>query len=140
MIVETGRVTQISDGKAVIEIERGSACSECHANCVCTGETSTMLVEALDPVGVKLDQYVQVTVQNTSVLRAAIVVYIIPLCALISGVLLGDYLGKIFGIRNILEILVGFGFLGMSLVFVKYYNAVFKRDVRNQPIITKVIG
>lgn len=139
MIVETGQVKHIADGKAVVEIERGTACAECHAECARIGETSTLRVEARDPIGVHVDQYVQLTIQNTSVLRASFVVYILPLCALIFGVLLGEYLGRTFGIQNILEILVGFGCLGLSLFFVKFYDALFKRDIRNQPIITKII-
>jgi sigma-E factor negative regulatory protein RseC len=141
MIIETGRVQQVTEGKAVVEIERGSACSKCHAECACTGEdTQTMLVEACDPIGVQSDQYVQLTIQRTSVLRASFVVYMIPLFALITGVLLGEYLGQRLGVQNLLEILVGFGCLGLSLIIVRLYNNLFKRDIRNQPVITKVIG
>ena len=141
MIIETGRVQHVTEGKAVIEIQRGSACSKCHAECACTGEKAqTMLVEARDPIGVRSDQYVQLTIQNTSVLRASFVVYMIPLFALITGVLLGEYLGQLLGVQNLLEILVGFGCLGLSLIIVRLYNNLFKRDIRNQPVITKVIG
>ena len=141
MIIETGRVQRVAEGKAIIEIQRGAACSKCHAECACTGEEAqTMLVEARDPLGVQSNQYVQLTIQNTSVLRASFVVYMIPLFALIIGVLIGEYLGQQFGVQNLLEILVGFGCLGLSLIIVRLYNNVFKRDIRNQPVITKVLG
>ena len=140
MIIEVGRVRQIIEGKAIVEIQRGSACSKCHAECACTGEEAqTMLVEARDPIGVQSDQYVQITIQNTSVLRASFVVYMIPLFSLIMGVLIGEYLGQRLGVQNLLEILTGFGCLGLSLIIVRVYNNLFKRDIRNQPIITKVI-
>jgi sigma-E factor negative regulatory protein RseC len=141
MITETGRVTQVVDGKAVIEIERSSACTKCHAGCAHSGEeTRMMLVEARDPIGVHIDQSVQVAIQNESVLRASFVVYVVPLCALIIGVLLGEYLGKLFGIRNVLEILTGFGCLGLSLIVVRIYNNIFKQNIKNQPVITRIIG
>jgi sigma-E factor negative regulatory protein RseC len=141
MITETGRVTQVTEGKAVVEIERGSACSKCHAGCVNSGEeTRTMVLEARDPIGVRIDQCVQVAIQNESALRAAFVVYMVPLCALVLGVLLGNYLGSVVGIENVLEALMGFGCLGLSLIVVRLYNNVFKQNIKNQPVITKIIG
>ncbi len=140
MIVETGRVTTVADGKAVVEIERGTACAKCHAGSVCELGKSMLLVEVNDPIGVQVDQYVQMSIQTESVLRASFVVYVVPLFALIVGVLLGEYLGRILAIQNVLEILIGFACLGLSLIFVKVYNNIFKQNIKNQPIITKVIG
>jgi sigma-E factor negative regulatory protein RseC len=140
MVVETGRVTKVADGKALVEVERCSACAKCHAGCVCDVGKSTMLVEANDPIGVHIDQCVQMSIQSASVLRAAFVVYVVPLLALVGGVLFGQYLGRTFGIRNVLEILIGFGCLGLSLIFVKIYNDIFEQNIKNQPVITKVIG
>jgi sigma-E factor negative regulatory protein RseC len=99
-----------------------------------------MRVEARDPIGVRIDQCVQLSIENASVLRASFVVYMVPLFALISGVLVGEYLGRIFGINNLLEVVCGFGALGLSLIVVRVYNNMFQRDIRNQPVITKVLG
>jgi len=140
MIVETGRVAGIEDGKAIIEIEKGTACAQCHAGCVCDLGKRVMIIEANDPIGVHEDQFVQLSIPNDSALRASFVVYVIPLLALIIGVLLGERLGMTFGIKEGLAILGGFGFLGLSLIFVRYYNNIFSQNLRNQPVITKVIG
>jgi sigma-E factor negative regulatory protein RseC len=139
MIFETGRVTTIVDGKAIVEIEKGSACAQCHAGCACDPEKDVMRIEANDPIGVHKDQCVQVTIPTDSALRAAFVVYGIPLVALIAGTLFGEYLGKTFGIKNVLEILGGFCCLGLSLIFIRYYNNIFSQNRKNQPVITKVI-
>ena len=140
MIVETGRVASITDGKAMIEIEKGSACAKCHAGCACDPGKSVMMIEANDPIGVHENQFVQLSIPNDSALRASFVVYVIPLCALIVGTLVGERLGMTFGIKNVFEILGGFCFLGLSLIFVRYYNSIFGQDRRNQPLITKVLG
>lgn len=141
MITETGRVTRVVDGKAVVEIARSSACAKCQAGCASSGEeTRAVLVEARDPIGVRLDQCVQVAIRNDSVLRASFVVYVIPLCALIGGVLLGDYLGRMFEIQHVLEVGIGFGCLGLSFIVVRIYNNMFKQDIKNQPVITRIIG
>ncbi len=140
MIIEIGRVTEIVDGKARVEIEKGTACAQCHAGCVCDLGKSVMVVEAADPIGVQEDQIVQLSIQNGSALRVSFVVYGIPLFALIIGVLVGERLGIIWGIKEGLAILGGFGFLGLSLLFIRYYNNVFSQNLKNQPLITKVIG
>jgi sigma-E factor negative regulatory protein RseC len=140
MVVETGRVAKIDVGKAIIEIEKGTACAKCHAGCACDLGKSTMVVEANDPIGVHVDQFVQLSIPNESVMRASLVVYAVPLFALIIGTLVGEYLGTTLGIKNVFEILVGFGALALSLLFVRYYNNLFKQNLKNQPVITKVYG
>ena len=138
MIVETGRVAKIDVGKAIIEIEKGTACAKCHAGCACDFGKNTMVVEANDPIGVHVDQFVQLSIPNESAMRASFVVYVVPLLALIIGTLVGEYLGTTLGIKNVFEILVGFGGLGLSLLFVRFYNNLFKQNLKNQPVITKV--
>jgi sigma-E factor negative regulatory protein RseC len=135
MIVETGRVIKAADGKAMVEIARSDACATCHADCALKSGQRTMFVEVNDPIGVHENQYAQLSMQSASALRAAFVVYVIPVMALVVGVLLGEYLGATFGIRNGLEILFGFGFLGLSLIWVKLYNNRFKQNIHNLPIM-----
>ncbi len=140
MLVETGRVAKSAQGKALVEIVKGTACAECHVGSACDLGKSVRTVEANDPFGVRVDQLVQVSVPNDSVLRASFVVYIIPLLALIAGTLFGEYLGGKFGVQNIFEIIGGFTCLGLSFLFVRFYNNIFKEQIRNQPVITKIIG
>ena len=84
---------KIVKDKVIIEIEKGTACAECHAGCACDLGKGVRFVEANDPLGAHVDQYVQVSIPNASVLRASFVVYVVPLFALIAGVLLGEYIG-----------------------------------------------
>jgi sigma-E factor negative regulatory protein RseC len=140
MIIETGRVAQIEDGKALVEIEKGTDCVKCHAGCVCDFGKKVVLVEVEDPVGVHKNQMVQLSIAEGSSLRAAFVVYGIPLLAIIIGVLLGEYLGEKFGIATLFEILGAFVGLGLSLFIIKQYNRIFKQEHNNQPVITKIIG
>ncbi len=140
MLVETGRVAKIVQGKVMVEVVKGTACAECHVGCACDLGKSVRTVEANDPLGVHVGQFVQVSIPNDSVLRASFVVYIIPLLALIVGTLVGQSVGKTFGIQNAFEILGGFGCLAISFLFVRFYNNIFKLQIRNQPVITKIVG
>ncbi len=139
MVSEIGRVAKVNKGHVCVEIEKRSACADCHAGCVCDLGKSVMLIDASDPIGVHENDTVQLSIPTESALRASFVVYGIPLIALILGVLAGEYLGKVFGITTILEVLGGFVALGIALIFVKLYDNVFRQNRKNQPVITKVI-
>lgn len=140
MITETGRVIKIDRGVAVIEMQKKSACAQCHANCVCEFETGAVVIEANDPIGVRLNQQVEVMIPYDSALKASFVVYVIPLCGLLLGMLLGWAIGQRVGVENIFEMIGGFGCLGLSFLFVHYYNNHFKKQARNQPVITRVLA
>lgn len=140
MITETGRVVKVERGIAVIEIEKKSACAQCHAGCACNIETGEVIVEANDPIGVSVNQQVEVTIPLDSALKASFVVYVIPLCGLLLGMLIGWGIGQRVGVENIFEIIGGFGCLGLSFLFVHYYNNYFKKQAKNQPIITRVLA
>ncbi len=140
MILETGRVTTSANGKALIEIEKQSACAECHAGCACDLETNMMTIEAYDPIGVQPDQRVQVTIPAHSALKAAAAVYGVATLALIIGVVVGEYIGKLAGVDNVFEILGVFSCLGLSLIFIRYYNTIFRQNRKNHPVITQVLG
>ena len=139
MLVESGRVAKVENDKVIVEVEKNSGCAECHVGCACDIDKSIRLVEANNPLGADVNQYVQVSIPNDSVLRASFVVYIIPLAALIAGTLLGKYIGTRVGVKDLFEIFVGFACLGFSFLFVRYYNNLFKRQIRNQPVITKIV-
>jgi len=139
MITEIGRVVKIERGIAVIEIQKKSACAQCHAGCACNIETGEVIVEANDPIGVRVNQQVEVTIPYDSALKASFVVYVIPLCALIVGMLSGWAIGQRVGVENIFEMIGGFGCLGLSFLFVHYYNNLFKKQAKNQPVITRVL-
>jgi sigma-E factor negative regulatory protein RseC len=141
MIVERGRVIEVTEGKALVKIERSSACEKCHTECALkSSDTQAMVVEVRDPLDVQENQYVHVSMRDGSALRASFVVYIIPLIGLVSGALLGEYVGTLLGIKNVLAILGSFSLLGLSLLVVKCYNTRFQQNIHDQPVITQALN
>jgi sigma-E factor negative regulatory protein RseC len=140
MMIETGCVTHVADGKAIVAVEKKVECGTCHAGCVCHPEKKVFFIEAEDPIGVRTNQVVQLTMPGGSELKVAMVVYGVPLVGLFVGVLLGQYLGKMFGLETLSEILGGFGCLALALLVVKQYNRMFQRNHTYHPVITQVIA
>lgn len=142
MIIETGRVTKAERGTATVEFTRKAACGDCNARerCGMVEAGSTMLMDVVDPIGVQVGQTVQITLSEDRAFTASLIIYGIPLLAVIVGGLFGDWLGKVFDLRDILAMVGGGICFGLSLLVVRFLNNRFARDSRNQPVITGVIG
>lgn len=141
MIVETGRVMQTKRGTALVECVRKAACGDCHARerCGMTEGAESLLLEVVDPIGVRVGQSVRIALAEDSAFKASVIVYGIPLLAVIIGGLTGDWLGKASGSRDIWAMIGTFGGLVVSMMIVRLLNNWFKRDSRNHPVITGIV-
>jgi positive regulator of sigma E activity len=87
---ETGKVLEVSGGRARVEVSPGGMCSHCEMASACmpaAGETRT--IEVVDPLGVSPGQSVRVELGGGQVVLAALVAYAIPAVALFAGALIG---------------------------------------------------
>ena len=140
MLLETGRVVSAENRHAIVEVEKGAECTRCHAGCACSFGDKTVMVKAEDRVGVKKDQIVSLEIPEGNVLMAAFMVYIVPLVLLIVGILTGDYLGKRLGVDLWFEVFGGIAGIGLSVPIIRYYDMTFKRHLKQQPKIVKIIS
>lgn len=99
----------LSDGMAEVVRIRESACSgDCHQCSGCGAARETMILKAENPIGAKAGDLVKVQSDSSPVLKAAAVLYILPLVMFLAGYLLGE---NLWG-RGILVSLICFA-LGM---------------------------
>jgi sigma-E factor negative regulatory protein RseC len=85
----------LPDGKAEVIRIRESACSgECHKCAGCGAAQQTMLFTAENPIGAAVGDMVVVTTETAPVLKAAAVLYIVPLLLFLAGYIAGSYIGK----------------------------------------------
>lgn len=84
-----------NDGTAVVIHVRESACSgDCHKCSGCGAAKEAVLFDAANPIGAKRGDLVKVESATGPVLKAAVVLYVIPLILFFLGYYLGDkYLG-----------------------------------------------
>lgn len=85
------RVRQTFDnGTAQVERVRESACSgDCHKCAGCGAAKQTVLLEAQNPIGAKPGQMVILRSDSGPVLKAAVVLYVLPLVLFFLGYALG---------------------------------------------------
>jgi len=110
-LLETqGRVIAVEDGFAWVESERKGGCSSCASKGACgsqlLGEALTPSVNAQvsnqvraqDPLGVRVGDTVLLGIEEKGALRAAFLMYGLPLLGLMSGLLLAQPWGDLWAI------------------------------------------
>lgn len=84
----------LPDGKAEVIRIRESACSgDCHKCAGCGAAQQTLLFTAENPIGAAAGDLVVVTTATAPVLKAAAVLYIMPLLLFLAGYIAGSCLG-----------------------------------------------
>ena len=141
MIIETGRVLSVAPNGLWVETLQRSACGSCQAQKGCGHSALAKLGESASSVWVLLDgkpsshfkigDQVQIGIPDNLLVTGALVVYMVPLLALIMATFIAQY----FALRDALvalSALIGL-LLGGSLV--RYYSYIKRFDPRLQPVL-----
>jgi len=136
MKTEEGLVIEVINDVAKIKVGRHSDCSNC---CACPGSDS-VIISAINKVGAKPGQRVAFEMKEVNVLRAAFVVFIVPLVAIFIGVLLGGFIGGYIGDKTYTFQIVGgiITFL-LSLIFIKLFDKATTVNQKTQPVIISIL-
>ena len=120
------RVKQtFDDGTALVIRIRESACSgDCHKCSGCGAAKEAVLFTAQNLIGARRGDLVKVESDTGTVLKAAVVLYVIPLVLFFLGYYLGSLLGNLGGLVACLGFV-----LGVALVVIYDRKVVKKSDI-----------
>ncbi|AKL95191.1 positive regulator of sigma E, RseC/MucC [Clostridium aceticum] len=138
---QCGVVTEVFDTTAKVLMQRHSSCGSCNA-CKMGQEDMKMEIEAINQVKAQVGQRVEVDMEGQNVLAAAFIVYIIPLFALLTGIVVGDSLLKLLGVNDYNEIfaaVIGFLFMAATFIGIRRKEKVIKSKRKYAPIITEIV-
>jgi len=90
---EIGKVADIKDKTAIIKIQRKSSCGSCTA-CGMKKDQNEILIPVANDLGARLGDWVELELKSISILKASTIAYVIPLIALIIGVVVGYALAE----------------------------------------------
>ena len=111
------------DGTATVLCVRESACSgDCHKCSGCGAAKEAILLEADNPIGAERGQMVKLVSETGPVLKAAVVLYMLPLVLFFVGYALGAALGFSGGLFG------GLAFGLSILLIVAYDRTMQKKD------------
>ena len=104
------------DGKADIILVRESACSgDCHKCSGCGAQKETMIVTAENPIRAQVGEFVTLTSDTASVMKAVVAVYLVPMVLFFAGFALGEFLNWLPGLVG------GLGF-ALGVVFAVWFD------------------
>ena len=124
---QTVRVREVhSDGTAAVIHVRESACSgDCHKCSGCGAAKEAVVFTADNPIGAKRGDLVKVESSTAPVLKAAVVLYVLPLVLFFLGYWLGTLPGTFGTIGGVLGFM-----LGVVIVIVYDRLVVNKANIR----------
>ena len=103
------RVKEVyEDGRALVVHQRLSACSgDCHKCSGCGAARETILLKADNPIGAGVGSLVKITSDSAPVLKAAAILYVMPLLLFFLGYGLGAAWGYGAGWLGFLGFIIG---------------------------------
>ncbi|MDX1655042.1 MAG: SoxR reducing system RseC family protein [Candidatus Competibacteraceae bacterium] len=139
MIEEQAQVVEAGGGFAWVETQRQSACGSCNARSVCGSAALARVlgqrrsrVRVLSDLPLKPGDRVLIGLQEGALVRGSLVVYLLPLAALLLGAILGRALGG-EGLS------IAGGLLGLALGFgrLQGFGRAIGGDPRFQPVVLR---
>jgi len=142
MIEEEGIVAEVQGNVAKVAILKKSACEQCAASGTChPGDQE--LMEADNPLGAVKGQKVKVVVAPQLYLKASIILYGIPMAAMVAGAILGKnaalaYAGE--ANSDLWAFIAGMTCLVISFYFIRLYNNKVEKTREYKPVIVEILS
>lgn len=128
-MLRTGRVVATEEGQVSVCFERPEACARCGA-CAGGKHHTVVRVPGQAPVG----SWVDVEMPDHQVVKASALAYVLPLLALLAGVLVGSLLFE----SEALWALAGLIFMGLSWAALRLIDRRMEKKQDWQPRITAI--
>lgn len=136
----TGVVVESIKDKAVVHIARNTACENCGA-CHFDEKTLNLKITAINDVGAKVGDQVQVSMDNVNFFRASFFLYGLPLLTLLVGLFAGIFIFQKMNLEfyDIYAILLGVGMMTLTFMLLRKNKDKFAENTRYMSVITGVI-
>jgi sigma-E factor negative regulatory protein RseC len=136
---EVGTVLKTGGSAAAVLVKRNAACDHCPSRSCCTSLGGDLKrVDVSNVIGAKEGQQVKIGISPKTVLKASFILYMVPILALIIGVMLGNFLGPQH--KEIWAISVGIGFFIGSYFIIKGLSKRFANKGEYLPVITEILA
>lgn len=139
---EVGTVVAVRGELAEVRFPRGRRCEGCGSCCV-AADREAMVAEAMNPVGARPGDLVEVELPVTVSLRAAYILYGVPLLFFLLGLALGAASGWLLTGGRLtlpLSLVLGFGMTFLSYYLLhRRYSSGSRASAPYRPVVTRVL-
>ncbi len=131
--MEVGVIKEIKDNKAIITMERKSACAGCHA-CEVSHDKQEMTMTAINECNGKIGDNVAVELVVDRLMFATIILYGIPLVTTVLGFFIGYYVFN----SEVVSFIMGIVFMLITYFIIKRCEGFFNND-KYIPVARKIV-
>ncbi|NQT07002.1 MAG: SoxR reducing system RseC family protein [Candidatus Omnitrophica bacterium] len=119
-MVEEGVISDIKDGKIIVNMKRRPACGSCGACGMAENKTMEIVFE--NTIGAVKGDRVHIELDDSAILKGAFFFYVIPLIGLMAGIMFGTILARAINAtmpEEIIAALSGITAMLSTLIFVR---------------------
>lgn len=142
MVREQGVVERVKGGKALLRIERTSACATCESRGSCEmGPGKKMMVEVTNDLGARTGDRVEVSVPTGSILKLSLLVYLFPILSLIAGAYAGGECAQRLAFDTTLVSIFGGGMMAaIAFIVLRHLDRRLQLRGRSIPQMTRILA
>lgn len=130
-----GFIVEIDQENAKVKLNRHSDCSLC-GNC---GGDNALIIDAYNKINAKIGQKVTIEIEKDNGLKASFMVYILPMVAIVAGIVIGELVARHLKLPNAITDILGVGifFVAFISLVIRYDKSVGRKH--KLPIINKFV-
>ena len=142
MVRERGVIESIAGKKAMVRIEKSSACSACESRDSCDAASGKgMTIEVANELMASEGDVVEISISSGSFLKLTLLVYFVPVVALIAGACLGNELGTLVGFNvTLAAILAGGTAMGATFLALRQFDRYQRKKRTLSPKMTRILA
>ncbi|MFA8342152.1 MAG: SoxR reducing system RseC family protein [Rhodothermaceae bacterium] len=137
-VFEEGFVVSIEEGYAHIDVTEGGDCEACNARAFCKPKDDSRLLTVVDPLGVKPGDKIRFKIGGSTLFKASLLLYGVPLIILVGGILTGMELFSELPKTEAYAFLLGAVSTALYYGIIFLYGKIFKQD-NSMPVIASII-
>jgi len=141
---EVGTVAKVMDGELVVEFRPSACCAGCEAIHACfLGDDKIRRARVRDHLGARVGDSVEVALKPNALIKASLLIYIVPLIGLFVGLLLGQRFSAALEWSlpaDAAGIIFGFGFLAIALVCIRLLSSRLERSRSYELRVTRIVA
>jgi len=141
MATEEGIIEKILPRKAMVRIRKGSHCVSCGSRDACQIlNDEEMLIEVANELQAKAGDHVEINVPTRALLKLSLIVYFLPVAALIIGAYAGGALAQSFHVQSNLASIMAGGFaMVIAFCVLKRLDRTAQASGEYYPRITRIL-
>lgn len=142
MEIEQGIVEKASKRKAMVRIQKSSACATCSSKDSCdVSSDKKIVIEVANDLQAKTGDRVELSMPESSLLKLSLLVYLLPVVALIAGACLGAELAPVLNMDTTLASVI-FGASAMAMVYcvLRWLDGISNFREKYYPRMTRILA